>query len=127
VRADPRSPDSYGNRAIVLLSRNEYKKALSDLEDVLRLAPNSARAHRERAWILATCPDAKIRDGEQAVVLATRACVLTDWKEPHCLTTLAAAYSEKADFEAAVKWQQTAIDFMAAKSPEITECQKALQ
>jgi len=126
VRADPRSPDSYGNRAVVLLARNEYKKALDDLDDVLRLAPNSARGLRERSWILATCPDAKIRDGEQAVVLASRACELTDWKEPHCLTTLAAAYSEKADFDNAVKWQQKAIDLLAAKSPEINECRKAL-
>jgi tetratricopeptide (TPR) repeat protein len=127
VRADPRSPDAFGNRAVVLLSRNEYKKALADLEDVIRLAPNSARAHRERAWILATCPDAKLRDGDQAVALATRACELTDWKEPYCLTTLAAACSEKAEFDSAVKWQQKAIDLMSAKGPEINECRKALQ
>ena len=127
VRADPRSPDSYGNRAIVLLARNEYKKALDDLDDVLRLAPNSARGLRERSWILATCPDPKVRDGDQAVALATRACELTGWKELHCLTTLAAAYSEKADFENAVKWQQKAIDLLVAKSPEISECRKTLE
>jgi Tfp pilus assembly protein PilF len=126
VRADPRSPDSYGNRAVVLLSRHEYQKALADLDGVLRLAPNSARALRERGWILATCPDPKVRDGEQAVVLATRACELTGWKEPHCLTTLAAACSEKADFDNAQKWQQKAIDLLAEKSPEIIECRKAL-
>ncbi len=34
---------------------------------------------------LATCPDAKVRNGEQAVSSATRACELTDWKEPYCL------------------------------------------
>ena len=81
---------------------------------------------RERSWILATCPNSKIRDGEQAVVLATRACELTDWKEPHCLTTLAAACSEQADFENAVRWQQKAIDLLTTTGPEIKEWQKAL-
>jgi hypothetical protein len=52
---------------------------------------------------------------------------LTGWKELHCLTTLAAAYSEKADFENAVKWQQKAIDLLVAKSPEISECRKTLE
>jgi hypothetical protein len=75
---------------------------------------------------LATCPKSRIRDGEQAVVLATRACQLTDWKEPRCLTTLAAAYSEKADFDNAMRWQQKAIDLLTTTSPEINECRKVL-
>ncbi len=99
VRADPRSPDSYGNRAVVLLSRNEYEKALADLDDVIRLATEFRRRTAGACLDPGDLPDAKIRDGEQAVVLATRACELTNWKEPHCLTTLAAAYSEEADFD----------------------------
>ena len=99
VELDPQSPDSHGNRAVVLLSTGKYDKALDDLDEVIRFAPGSARAHRERAWLLATCPEAKIRNGEQAVVSATRACELTEWKEPHFLATLAAACSEAGDFD----------------------------
>ena len=67
VEIDPLCADSHGNRAVILLSLGQYGKALDDLDEVVRVAPNSVRALRERAWILATCPDAKVRNGEQAV------------------------------------------------------------
>jgi len=126
VELDPQSPDSHGNRAVVRLSIGKYDEALDDLDEVLRFAPGSARALRERAWLLATCPDAKIRNGEQAVVSATRACELTEWNEPHCLATLAAACSEARDFGGAVKWQQKAIDLLLDKDPEKREYRSIL-
>jgi eukaryotic-like serine/threonine-protein kinase len=54
----------------------------------------------------------KDRDGELAVEAATRACELTSYSKPHILDTLATAYAEKADFDAAVKWQMKAIELL---------------
>ena len=104
----------------------EFDRALADLDGAIRLEPNDAEGQQGRAWILATCPDPKIRNGEQAVVAATRACELTNWKVPHALTTLAAAYSETGNFAAAVEWQQKAIDLVADKSPEKPEYRRLL-
>jgi tetratricopeptide (TPR) repeat protein len=126
VEIDPLCADSHGNRAVVLVSLGQYDKAIDDLDEVVKVAPNSVRALRERAWILATCPDAKVRNGEQAVSSATRACELTDWKDPHSLSTLAAAHSESGQFEEAVKWQQKAIELLADKSPDKHEYSKVL-
>ena len=126
VEIDPLCADSHGNRAVVLLSLGRYDKAIDDLDEVVKVAPNSVRALRERAWILATCPDAKVRNGEQAVSSATRACELTDWKDPHCLSTLAAAHAESGQFEEAVERQQKAIELLTDKSPDKREYRKVL-
>jgi hypothetical protein len=60
------------------------------------------------AWLLATHPDAKYRDGAEAVRVATRAVQLTKNRNADALDTLAAAYAEEGQFPEAVKSAQEA-------------------
>ena len=66
-------------------------------------------AFNGRAWLWATCPDDKYRDGKKAVESATRACELGEWNESDSIATLAAAYAELGDYPRAIDWQETAI------------------
>ena len=63
-------------RATAYTQLGRYREALADYHKLLELAPNSALAHNDLSWLLATCPDAKLRDPARAVELARRAVAL---------------------------------------------------
>lgn len=92
------------------ISIGDHAAALADLEKALVLQPDDPGVLNNMAWLLATSPDDAIRDGKRAIELATKACEVTKWKQPHIVSTLAAAYAETGDFESARKYSQQAVD-----------------
>jgi tetratricopeptide (TPR) repeat protein len=111
VPPDPPRPIDHGQiQPEYWMRPGSGARDLARYEELIRLYPDLPWVHRERAFILATCPDARIRDGKRAVSAATRAAELTNWKDWDVLMTLAAAYAEAGDFANAVRWEQRVVE-----------------
>ena len=100
-------------RAETLVSAGRRAEALTDYDKSLVLQPKDVAVLNNLAWLLATAPEANLRDGRRAVMLATQACRMTDYKKDFILSTLAAAYAESGDFDSAVKWSTKAAELGA--------------
>jgi tetratricopeptide (TPR) repeat protein len=108
LRLDPKCVLAIANRGLAWQEKGEYYKALADYSRAVQVDPKYARGYVARAWLYATCPDRKFRDGRLAIESATRACELSQWREADKLGVLAAAYAEEGDFDKAVRWQEQA-------------------
>ena len=113
-----------GNLGVALASLGRVAEAIAEYQQVLNIKPNEAMAQINLAWIYATNPDPKVRDGVQAVALAQRAVALS-LNNPGGLDTLAAAYAESGRFADAVQTERQARDLATQqKQPALA---KAIQ
>lgn len=110
IATDPRDADAQTALAGILLALNRADEAVPRYREVLRLRPDSLDAMNNLAWILATHRDENLRDGREAVELATRACQATNFSSAVVLDTLAAAYAEAGDFSQAIETIQRALE-----------------
>jgi Tfp pilus assembly protein PilF len=109
LKLKPDSIEGHANLGGLLLEQGALDGAIAHLDEAMRQNSGDPAVYNNRAMIWATAPDARLRDGRQAVAAATRACTLTDWKNAFYIDTCAAAHAEAADFDEAVKLQNRAI------------------
>jgi tetratricopeptide (TPR) repeat protein len=104
------------NLGNALLRKGDAAQALPHFQQALQLEPNDAATQNTVAWLLATWPDASVRDGRKAVALARAASEATGGKNPMVLQTLAAALAETGQFSEAVETAQRALSLAEAQS-----------
>jgi len=105
------------------VSHGQFTNAVTICREAICSNPKDDWYYNTLAWILATCPDASVRDGKDAVSAATKACELTQWKESNWIDTLAAACAESGDFQRAIQFEEQALRTGSSLESE----QKAMQ
>jgi len=106
----PNFAEIYNNLGFILLKKGILNEAAADFEKAVQLDPKNPQVLRTVAWVLATCPQASLRNGDRAVQLARRANDLEGGKNPAMLRTLAAALAEAGRFSDAKRTAQQAME-----------------
>lgn len=123
----------YRLRGDARLSIGKHVEAIADFEKAIELVPAEEKESRSGllnnlAWVLATSPKDEIRNGKRSVELGTEACELTEFKEAHILSTLAAGYAEIGNFEEAIKWSTKAVELGSQeKAEQLDQLRKELE
>jgi len=109
LQIQPNDADAHTCLGNALLRRGSIKEAMVHYETAMTLAPEDPHSRINIAWVLATAPDASIRDGIKAVEFAQQAVELSGGRDPKFLRTLAAAYAESGRFSEAITTAKQAI------------------
>jgi tetratricopeptide (TPR) repeat protein len=103
VQLKPEFVDAYNNLGNALLQKGNAEEAIAYFQKALELKPDDTGAQNNLAWVLATSPQASLRNGNKAVELAERANQRTGGENPNFLETLATAYAEAGRFNDAMQ------------------------
>jgi tetratricopeptide (TPR) repeat protein len=102
------SLDAHKNLARILHRQGKDREALEHWRAALQEDPKDVGVCVEIAGVLASSPDASLRDGPAALAAAQHAVDLSDEKDPVALEARAAAYAESGDFAQAIRDAQAA-------------------
>ena len=91
-----------------LKTNGQIREAIQQYRNALSMDSNNPVVLNNLAWILATTDKPELRNGTEAVQLAARAVKQTDFRQPLCIGTLAAAYARAGQFPQACEMAQIA-------------------
>ncbi len=101
---------AHDNLGIAQSQREEIRKTLAERRELLQSRSGDVALLGEVGWMLATNPNASIRNGAEAIELAQRAAQISGARDPTILGTLAAAYAEAGRFPEAVQTARQAVE-----------------
>jgi tetratricopeptide (TPR) repeat protein len=118
LELEPNSAQAHYKLGLAFQTQHNFKAAIPEYQRTLALDPRHLPAHLGLAWLLATSPDAVLRDGNRAVILGEQARTLAGIESPQLLDTLAAAYAEAGRFPEAIDTAKRALNLNAVKNDD---------
>ncbi len=110
LKRNPSSIDGYAECAQLAAIRRDWARQLRILKAGIEARPNVPALKSMLAHLLATCPDATIRNGHEAVTLAEEVCTATGMRVHAYLDILGEACAENGEFDRALRSAEQAID-----------------
>jgi tetratricopeptide (TPR) repeat protein len=118
----PGMAEAHLNLGSALVKKGETDEATAHFQKALQIEPDNVEALNDLAWLLATSPQASMRNGNRAAELAQRANQITGGQSPMVLSTLAAAYAAAGRFGDAQQSVRKAVELAtAAGQPGLVE------
>jgi tetratricopeptide (TPR) repeat protein len=122
IEGDPGYAEAHHRLGNALYGQGKFAEALAEWRQGLRTDPDNAAVLAQSAWILATCGEASVRNGAEAVKLGEQARDLSGGREPAILDVLAAAYAEAGRFSDAVETARRALSLADGRlAPAVRE------
>ena len=118
LQADPNYAGAYYNLGKIFANQGKTEDAILFYRKALYYSPNMTQVLYNLSWILASHEDEKYRNGEEAVELAEKLCILTDYQQPLALDALAGAYAETKSFDTAVLTAKKALKLALLYGPK---------
>jgi tetratricopeptide (TPR) repeat protein len=116
LQIDPGYWKARFNLGNALAQKGDLADAIAQFQQALQSEPADTGVLNNLAWLLAAAPDASLRNGAKAVVLAEEANRLTGKTNAVMLRTLAAALAEAGRFPQAKDASRRALD-LAKQTP----------
>jgi tetratricopeptide (TPR) repeat protein len=109
IREAVHSAEGHFFQARAYDAKRDYAAAAAQYLRARQMSPRDDAILNGMAWMKATCPDKSIRNGREAVEIATRSCEFRKWSDWNSLDTLAAAWAESGNYGQAVKFEKEAL------------------
>ena len=117
---------AHNSLGLALLQKGQVDEAINCFQQALVIQPNYVKAQNNLAWVLATSPEASVRNGTRAVDLAQQADRSCNGNNPVVAKTLAAAYAEAGRFPEAMDTARRAQQLAASQSdPDLANALQA--
>jgi spermidine synthase len=98
IQLRPDNADAHSNLGRVYTAMGQDRAAADEFRKAIDVRADHVSALAGLAWVLATSPDATVRNAQEALGTAEQAAALTGNTDPAALDTLAAAYAATGDF-----------------------------
>jgi tetratricopeptide (TPR) repeat protein len=118
TKINPRFAEAWAGLGMACLRNGQTKEAVDAWQKTLELNPANLPVENNLAMLLATASDPSLRNGAEAVALATKASQSSGGGNPLILGTLAAAYAEEGNFDLAAATARRALELAAGQKQD---------